>query len=57
MATKSILKNVVISDKKLVRTFVNALSNPDGAKFRPLELSRKCKTLKGKSIRDFFSDK
>ncbi|MCI6731860.1 MAG: hypothetical protein MR487_06010 [Lachnospiraceae bacterium] len=57
MATKSILKDVVISDKKLASTFVEALSNPNNVKFHPTDLSRECKTLKGDSIKEFFKNK
>lgn len=57
MATKSILKDVWISDKKLARTLLDALSNPQGVKFRPVGLSRRCKKLKGSSIKEFFADK
>lgn len=57
MATKSILKDVWINDKKLARTLLDALSNPQGVKFRPAGLSRKCKKIKGSSVKEFFETK
>ena len=53
MATKSILKNVTISDKRLAHTFVDALSHTD-QKYVPKELSRECRTLTENCIKDFF---
>lgn len=58
MATKSILKNVVIRDKGLSKSLISALgqslSDKDVPKFQTRELSRDCKTLKGNSIKEFF---
>lgn len=55
MATKSILKDVVISDKSLASNFVDALTNPNTSKYKTLEISRKCETLKGEAIKKFFN--
>lgn len=57
MATKSILKNVNISDKKLAHTFVNALGRAENAKYEAVQLTRKCKEIKGDKIKEFFSKK
>jgi hypothetical protein len=57
MATKSILKNVRISDKRLAHTFVEALSNSNNVKYAPKELTRECKNLTGDAIKDFFGKK
>mgnify|MGYP005851999179 CR=1 FL=1 len=54
MATKSILKNINIKDKRLARTFVNALSEAESTKYEPSHLSRKCKEITGDKIKEFF---
>lgn len=54
MATKSILKDVHIKDKRLARTFVNALSEAENTKYKPAQLSRKCKEITGDKIKEFF---
>lgn len=63
MATKSFLKEVVIKDPKLARNFVDALSRSEEKaksqrqKEDETEISRPCKELKGKEIKDFFGVK
>ena len=57
MATKSILKNVNITDKQLARTFVGALSKAEGEKYKPVQLTRKCQEITGEKIKDFFGKK
>ncbi len=54
MATKSILKNVNITDKRLARTFVNALEETEGSKYESVQLTRKCKEITGEKIKEFF---
>ena len=51
MATKSILKNININDKKLAHTFVESLCN---AKYEPTKLSRECKDVTKDKIKEFF---
>ena len=54
MATKSILKDVKIKDKHLAHTFVTALSQAENRKYKPAQLTRECKELKGGNIKEFF---
>lgn len=54
MATKSILKDVHIKDRQLARTFVNALSEAESTKYKPVQLSRECKEITGDKIKEFF---
>ncbi len=63
MATKSFLKEVVIRDPRLARSFVDALSRSE-EKARSkrqrqdeTEISRPCTELKGEEIKDFFGVK
>lgn len=57
MATKSILKDVNITDKRLAHTFVESLSNAENEKYTPKELTRECKKITGSAIKDFFGKK
>lgn len=54
MATKSILKNVNIKEKRFARTFVGALEEANKSKYVPTQLSRECTELKGEKIKEFF---
>ncbi|MGN0422849.1 MAG: hypothetical protein ACI4EY_08945 [Lachnospiraceae bacterium] len=54
MATKSILKNVNISEKRFARTFVQALDDSESAKYEPTKLTRECKEITGEKIKEFF---
>lgn len=56
MATRSFLKTVRFSDKKLSRSFVSALENAKGKKSKTVELSRACETVKRDKIKNFFGD-
>lgn len=57
MATKSILKNINIKDKRLARTFVEALSEAENTKYIPTKLSRECKEVTSDKIKEFFGEK
>lgn len=57
MATKSILKNINIKDKRLARTFVEALSEAEDTKYTPPKLSRDCKEVTSDKIKEFFGKK
>ncbi len=57
MATKSILKNINITDKRLARTFVEALSEAENTKYTPPKLSRDCKEVTSDKIKEFFGKK
>lgn len=60
MATKSFLKDVVITDPKFARQFVDTLSasaekeEQRKQKQEPFELSRPCSEVKADEIKDFF---
>lgn len=55
MATKSILKNINISDKQFARTFVEALNEAENTKYKPTQLTRECKEVTSdKKIKEFF---
>lgn len=57
MATKSILKNVNIKDKRLARTFVRALEKAEDTKYQTVHLSRRCEEITGDKIKEFFGKK
>lgn len=57
MATKSILKDVNITDKRLARTFVEALSQVENTRYKPAQLTRRCTEITGDKIKDFFGKK
>ena len=57
MATKSILKNINIKDKRLARTFVGALSEDEHTKYTQAKLSRDCEEITGDKIKEFFGKK
>lgn len=54
MATKSILKDVSIKERRLAHTFVNALENAENVKYAPTQISRKCSEITGDKIKEFF---
>ena len=54
MATKSILKNININQKKLSRNFVIALETAQDAQSKDVKLSRSCKDVKKDEIKDLF---
>ena len=57
MATKSMLKNVDIKDKRLARTFVEALENAGAKKYTSVQLSRECTEITVDKIKEFFGKK
>lgn len=56
MATKSILKNIDIKEKRMGRSIILALENAEGKKEKEVKLSRSCRELKGSKIKDLFGD-
>lgn len=54
MATKSILKNIKIEDKRFARTFVKALSEAEDTKYDSKQLTRECVEITGDKIKEFF---
>lgn len=57
MATKSILKNIDIKDRKMGRAIISALENSKNKKSKNVVLSRTCVEVKGEKIKDIFGDK
>lgn len=57
MATKSILKNIDIKDRKMGRAIVSALENSKNKKSKDVVLSRTCEEVKGEKIKLLFGDK
>lgn len=57
MATKSILKNVTIKDKRLAQTFVEALEQAENTKYKSVKLNKRCEELTGEQIKKFFENK
>lgn len=54
MATKSILKDVSIKERRLAHTFIKALENAENVKHTPMQVSRKCSEITGDKIKEFF---
>ena len=54
MATKSILKNVDIKEKKLGKSLVIALENAAGKKSKEVTLSRTYSDIRGENIKKIF---
>ncbi len=55
MATKSILKNVDIKDKKLGKALILALENAAEKESKEVELSRTYEDAKGEKLRSIFN--
>ncbi|MBD5507308.1 MAG: hypothetical protein HDR05_04435 [Lachnospiraceae bacterium] len=55
MATKSILKNVDIKDKKLGKSLVIALENAAGKHAKEVHLSRTYEDVRGEKLRSIFN--
>lgn len=56
MATKSILKNVDIRDRKLSRNFVNALENAHKKVAKEVTLSKSCTNVNRRDIKKLFGE-
>lgn len=54
MATKSILKNVNITDKSSARKFISALENAQNKTSKTVSYTRTVKEVKGDDINKFF---
>lgn len=54
MATKSILKNIHIRDKRAAWNLVNALENAKKKKGKEVILSKNLNEIKGEKIKEFF---
>lgn len=57
MATKSILKDIVIRDKSAGEKFVLALENADKAIAKEVAYSKQCNTVSKDQIKFIFSKK
>lgn len=57
MATKTILKDVNIRDRKLARTFIEALDQARQKKIQQVDISRRCSELPADKVKDFFDKK
>jgi hypothetical protein len=55
MATKSILKNVDIKDKKLGKSLIVALENAAGKQAKDVQLSRTYEDVRGEKLKDIFN--
>ncbi len=56
MATKSILKDVTIRDRKLAHTFAEALESAKNTKYAAIQMSRRCVEIKGEENKEFFDE-
>ena len=52
MATKSILKNVGITDKRLAKGLLSALENAEKKQSKTVELKRRLEEVKGEDIKE-----
>ncbi len=57
MATKSILKNININDKRTGYAIVSALENSKRKKDKDVTLKCTCEEIKGSKIKQIFGDK
>ncbi len=57
MATKSILKNVDIKDKKLGKSLIIALENAAGKQSKEVTLSRRYDDVRGEKIKEILGVK
>lgn len=57
MATKSILKQINLSNRKLVWGFLGALENAQGKSSKEVTLTRTCTDLNDEDIIKIFGDK
>ena len=57
MATKSILKEVRFTNKKLARGFVDALEHAQGKHSKEVIMSRTCTDIKKDKVKSFFGVK
>lgn len=56
MATKSILKNIDIRERRMGRALILALEKSEAKKGKQIELSRICREIKGEKIKDIFGN-
>ena len=56
MATKSILKNITIREKRMGRNFVSALENAQNKHSKEVVLTKSCETVRKQDIRKIFGE-
>lgn len=54
MATKSVLKNIMIKDRRSAHDFVKALEHASGKQSKDVTISRTCKEMNKDDIRKMF---
>ena len=57
MATKSFLKDVIISEKKIASRFVDALEEANNDRYKPKQISRPVREVKNIQIKEIFGKK
>lgn len=57
MATKSILKSIVIKDKKSSSSLINALENAEGKRSKDVSFSRAVRNADDEMIKKMFGNK
>ena len=57
MATKSVLKTVLIKDRRTASSLVSALENASGKKAKEVVISRTCSELGREEIKKLFGEK
>lgn len=57
MATKSIMKNISIKNRKMGYAIVSALENSKRKKSKDVILQHTCEEIKGEKINQIFGDK
>ena len=56
MATKSMLKNISITDKRLARGLLSALKNAENKQSKTVELKRRLEEVKGEGIKEVLGE-
>ncbi len=57
MATKSVLKTILIKDRRSASSLVTALENASGKKSKDVTVSRTCRELGREEIKNIFGEK
>lgn len=56
MATKSIIKNIDIKDKRMCQAFISAIENAENKHSKEVSLSRSFTEIKGDKIKELFGE-
>lgn len=57
MATKSMMKNVVVRTAPLAKSFIRAVENAEGKKSKEVIMSRGVREIKGDTLKAMFGKK